>query len=362
MYYVSRVVISRGNMTIYIMDTDDGVEERVSMTNCRKLLEAGVEVKGLSLSHGRFVTAEAYTPPTIDSARTTITSGYQYSTIDGGLRSLVCVDPKRCKRVELGALASKILASSIAVDSFEDVTFVIDDRVKQYQLKAAKGYHSFGGIRFDVSQCTNDKVLRSVYAACSISNDAFSVEDKRGRYINYRTEADIFYGMIGNMHFITIDDEDWFLARNKQTLLDLCDKIWNSSVPKSRGDKGLTEVMQTSRIKDTLTLLKKGQISKQNNMDAFICVIEPLESIYSFKGHPLRNYIMVGGHDQEICYRYAKVLWLLYTYAINAKNLLYVTSDYTWDSLRAESFFMTMNRVYSQYFYDAPYGEMGEFR
>lgn len=361
MYYVSRVVVSRGNMTIYIMDTDDGVEERVSMTNCRKLLEAGVEVKGLSLAHGRFITAEAYTPPTVDSARSAIISGYQYSTIDDGLRSLTCVDPDRCKRVELGALAGKILASSIDVSSFNDVTFVVDDRVRQFSPKATRGFGSSWGIRFDVSQCTNDKILRNVYALCSVSNDAFSVDDKRGRYINYRTEADIFYGRIGDTHFTTIDDEGWFLTRNKQALLDLCDKIWDTSVPKSRGDKGLTEVMQTSRIRDTLTLLKKGLISKQNGLDAFICVIDPLESIFSFKGQPLRNYITMGGHDSEICYRYAKVLWLLYTYAINAKNLLYVTSDYTWDSLRAESFFVTMNRVYSQYFYDAPHGEMGAF-
>lgn len=151
MYYLSRSDPDRG--AFYVVDTDDNIEERVSLAQLTKLHKAGVFIEGLewrnTWRNGLEVTvADPYIPSSQLCAKTVLVYGLLcHVRLDGTLACLRFKEHTRNSHVKLSKFCRKVGSYSIsAVVQKVGFTLIFDDSLAiEKDIFCTNGSYDRGG-------------------------------------------------------------------------------------------------------------------------------------------------------------------------------------------------------------------------
>lgn len=153
MFYVTR----KAPTGVFIYDDTDGVEEKVSFQELKKLVLNGVEIKGVDAWYN-------ITPVQIShnakSAKYSVLRGIDYQVDDDGCLLNLKVNNKDAV-VVLSDICSSVEAYSLS-EVANNVTFVLDDKLKSIHNKAFINLR-FNSFTIDVTQLTDNKTVFNIY-------------------------------------------------------------------------------------------------------------------------------------------------------------------------------------------------------
>ena len=203
MFYVSRAVHCGGRRGCYVIDTDDGVEEFVPVSQLGRYYDLGVEIKGVTRTfistntHGywKYDFEPCIPGRSAEEAKSAMLRGITYALAQNGDLIDLSVNPEFCGdviEINLGDYSSVIgnWALRDIQHSGKTTILIIDNRVKEIYSKAFDNIkYSLSDIRFDIRDCQNKKAVLMIYNF--VAKNAGTIYPDSTKWASYISDIDV---------------------------------------------------------------------------------------------------------------------------------------------------------------------------
>jgi len=346
MYYITRVL---KNGAAYVMDTDDGVEERVSHRDLEKLYDSGVEIKGVTASKWGYLDVEPYIPVSKESAKSLLTKGVSSSVINGHLKSLRRKG-NTSMQLRLSDYAEYIDAGSLIPDDIENATVVVDKRIKKFDYRAIT-FTRDTDFTLVLAEDALESVVESVYKSKAYLGVLkpyhiadLSLQDREECYLH---EALVLYSKI-SYKFFTPKSSAFFDSRNKSKLTARIRSAWTTAAPRVsfKYDKHYGAVSY-DKTETLISMLKHPDTMDYSFISNQLMYEFNCYRMFIVKDDIVRSYVVAGGTNAEVLYMYAKLFYNLSECFYKVIALL--NAGFAYSSLFKDSsgFFGAVERAYS---------------
>lgn len=317
MFYISKIAPSG----YYVMDTDDGVEEKLTISEIKDIvLNRGIEIAGVDVEIKKTRTGlrrvvkgvSVYIPEkgTV-TTKMSVLFGLRYQVNDEGMLTLLENDFDRSAPLSLRLSDCCRGLADYCLGNLSNVTLIFDDKLKCVTNKSISGIGSYSNFICDVTEVTRDDILTIVYnmrVAKKTYNTDRLVVNRSPLANNYYTEAKLLqntYLNSSNLPKFSHEAHEFFLARHKKRLLKkLSVDIKLKTLRHSYTPSMKVIMRRLASLQDILGLDKQHLLEclRNDSVERIRCT-----NVSECVLNTVANYIKYGGTDADIIDTYIKV-------------------------------------------------------